>query len=113
MVQILKDAAELYAVGSISKEDVVWAVKQHLGIDISFEALPQEFHDYVKECSKEYDSYQHKQKVLEIKNMINSVIERAENVRGLIEDLGLEVSNNLLTKDEAEELLVYGNIVEE
>lgn len=113
MVQILKDAAELYAIGSISKEDVVWAVKQHLGIDISFEALPQEFHDYVKEYSKEYDSYQHKQKILEIKNMMNNVIERAENIRGLIEDLGLEVSNGVLTQDEAEELLAYGNIVEE
>lgn len=37
----------------------------------------------------------------------------AQELLNLIEDLGLEVSNGLLTSDEASQLLTYGNVVEE
>jgi hypothetical protein len=53
----MKDAAEMYAVGCISKEDVEYLIRKELGISKSFDELPQEFHDYVKEYAKGFDEY--------------------------------------------------------
>ena len=57
MVQVMREAAEMYALGTIGKEDVEYLVSHKLGISKSFDELPQEFHDYVKEFSDRYDKY--------------------------------------------------------
>ena len=57
MVQVMREAAEMYALGTIGKEDVEYLVSHKLDISKSFDELPQEFHDYVKEFSERYDEY--------------------------------------------------------
>ena len=39
--------------------------------------------------------------------------QKEQEILNLIDDLGLEVSDGLLTSDEAAQLLTYGNVVED
>lgn len=50
----MKDAAEMYAIGSIGKEDVQYLASLH-GPAIPFENMPEEFHKYVKEYEARYN----------------------------------------------------------
>ena len=57
MIEMLREAAEMYALGTISKEDVEYLVQKKLGVSRSFDELPSEFHEYVKQYSEGYDKY--------------------------------------------------------
>lgn len=57
MTETMREVAELYAIGSISEEDVVWLLKKYNEPYKSFEELPKEFHDYVEEYYMGYELY--------------------------------------------------------
>ena len=83
MINLLKEAAKMYAIGSASKEDVVQGVEHILCIHLKFEALPEEFHALVREFQ----------------------------IKQLIEELDL--TSTYLTIDECVQMLMYGFVVED
>ena len=52
----LKEIADIYALGCISKEDVEFLI-QLFGIGDTFDNLPKEFHDEVTYAQLNYDAY--------------------------------------------------------